>query len=125
MIQYYPPDFIVFIYENPVLKRTDFLIFKAAVLKECLAKVPIKPDKSGYYKLLLWIFPGDFVFIGKQYFPAKENGICLVVWPMEAIVIVAWRKDTERDLSGYLNRWDYLRNLKVFKRKDMNFEYCL
>jgi len=101
----YPPDIIAFIYENQVLKRTDFLIFKAAALKECLGKVPVKPDRFGYYNLLLWIFPGDFVFVannisgeGEWYLlgglESKNDPVCFMA------------KESERDLSAHLNRWD-------------------
>jgi len=72
----YPPDIIVFIYENQVLKRTDFLIFKAATLKECLGKVPVKPDKSGYYNLLYGSSPA-ILSLWQTIYPVKGNGICL------------------------------------------------
>jgi len=101
----YPPDIIVFIYENQVLKRTDFLIFKAATLKECLGKVPVKPDKSGYYNLLLWIFPGDFVFVANNISGEGEwyllGGLQSKNDPVDCMA-----KESERDLSGYLNRWE-------------------
>lgn len=101
----YPPDIIIFIYENQVLKRTDFLIFKAAALKECLGKIPVKPDKSGYYNLLLWIFPGDFVFVANNISGEGEwyllGGLQSKNDPDSCLA-----KETERDLSQYLNRWD-------------------
>lgn len=101
----YPPDIIVFIYENQVLKRTDFLIFKAATLKECLGKVPVKPDKSSYYKLLLWIFPGDFVLVANNISGEGEwyllGGLQSKNDPVSCLA-----KESERDLSSYFNRWD-------------------
>jgi hypothetical protein len=101
----YPPDIIIFIYENQVLKRTDFLIFKATTLKECLGKIPVKPDKSGYYKLLLWIFPGDFVFVANN---ISGEGEWYLLGGLESKNDPAscMAKESERDLSGYLNRWD-------------------
>jgi hypothetical protein len=101
----YPPDIIILIYENQVLKRTDFLIFKTVALKECLGKVPVKPDKSGYYNLLLWIFPGDFVFVANNISGEGEwyllGGLQSKNDPDNCMA-----KETERDLSRYLNRWD-------------------
>ena len=101
----YPPDIIVFIYENQVLKRTDFLIFKATTLKDCLGKVPVKLDKSGYYKLLLWIFPGDFVFVANNISGEGEwyllGGLDNNIGSYDCMA-----KGSERDLSGYLNQWN-------------------
>ena len=59
----YPPDYMSLIYENPVLNRTDFLIVKTDKLKERLHKISGKPGKSPIYKMLLWIFRGDFLYV--------------------------------------------------------------
>jgi hypothetical protein len=103
----YPPDFIFLIYENPVLKRTDFLIFKETVLKATLSKIPIKPSRSGFYKLLLWIFPGDFVFAANN-ISGEGEWYLLGGLQSKNDPVSCMAKESERDLSGYLNRWDVL-----------------
>jgi hypothetical protein len=101
----YQPDFMVFTYENQVLKRTDFLIFKTTALEACLGNIPIKPDMSGYYKLLLWIFPGDFVFVANNLSGEGEwyllGGLEDNIGPSDCMA-----NGSERDLSGYLNQWN-------------------
>jgi hypothetical protein len=111
----HPPDFIVFICENPILKRTDFLIFKAAVLKGFLAKVQIKPDKSGYNKLLLWIFRNDFVFVANNISGEGEwyllGGLDNDIGSSDCMA-----KGSERDLSGYLNQWNAFDEFEALKK---------
>jgi hypothetical protein len=108
----YPPDFIVFMYENPVLKRTDFLIFKTSVLKECLAKVPIKPDKAGCNKLLLWVFRGDFIFVANN-ISGEGEWYLLGGLDNNNDPSCCMAKGNERDLSGYLNQWNAFAEFEV------------
>jgi hypothetical protein len=101
----YPPDYVVFIFENQVRKKTYFLIFKAVVLKECLEKVPVKPDKSGYFNLLLWIFRNDFVFVANNLSGEGEwyllGGLDNDVGSSDCMA-----KGDERDWSEHMNRWN-------------------
>jgi hypothetical protein len=103
----YPPDLYCFIWRNPVSGRTDYLIFKTTALKDCLARVGVKPSRSGYYRLLLWIFPGDFLFAANDLSGEGEwyllGGLSKRNDPDRCM-----GKDTERDFSKYLNRWDQL-----------------
>jgi hypothetical protein len=98
----YPPDFIVFIYENKVLGRNDFLILRYEELKSHLYKIPLRPVTGGYNNLLLWIFPNGFVFAannlsgeGEWYLLGglERGGDCMA-------------RGGERDFSGYLNKWN-------------------
>ena len=62
----YPPDFFVFIYGNPESGRTDYLILRRDELNARLEKIPIRPDRQGFYNLLLWIFMKGFVFVASN-----------------------------------------------------------
>ncbi len=101
----YPHDYFCFIWGNPVSGRTDSLIFKSADLNAFLAVISLKPTRSGYYRLLLWIFPGNFVFAANDLSGEGEwyllGGLGRGNDPDRCM-----GKDTERDLSKYLNRWD-------------------
>jgi hypothetical protein len=97
----YPPEFIVFIYDYHVLGRTDFLIFRYEELKARLRAIQLRPDKGGYYNLLLWIFINGFVFVatnlsgeGEWYMLGglQGGGDCMA-------------RGGERDFSTYLNNW--------------------
>jgi hypothetical protein len=101
----YPPDVFTFIYKNQVLMKTDFLIFKTSELKECFKEIPLKPSRSGYYKMLLWIFPGDFVFMASNLSGEGEwyllGGLNNGNDPS-----CSMGKDSKLDFSKYLNRWN-------------------
>jgi len=101
----YTPDLFIFCYENSVLKRNDFLIFRTHELLSRLLKIGLKPSRSGYYKLLVWIFRGDFVFVANNISGESEwyllGGLGRPGNGRENTMA----SDTERDLSRFLNRW--------------------
>jgi hypothetical protein len=103
----YPHDFYSFIWRNPISGRTDSLIFKTTDIKDCLARVGVRSTRSGYYRLLLWIFPGNFIFAANDLSGEGEwyllGGVSKGNDPERCM-----GKDTERDFSRYLNRWDQL-----------------
>jgi len=100
----YPPDHVVLIYENPALKRSDFLIFKTAGLEKRLGDMQIKPDRSGFYKLLLWIFPGDFIFAAND-ISGEGEWYLLGGLSSGGGADRTMAKGSERDFSAHLNRW--------------------
>ena len=68
-------------------------------------KVPVKPDKSSYYKLLLWIFPGDFVLVANN-ISGEGEWYLLGGLQSKNDPVSCQAKESERDLSSYFNRWD-------------------
>jgi hypothetical protein len=99
---FYPPDFIVFIYGNPVLGRTDFLIFRYEELKARLQEIPLRPGKEGFYNLFLWIFMNGFVFVASN---LSGEGEWYLLGGLEGVGDCLARGG-ERDFSGYLNNWE-------------------
>lgn len=103
----YVQDYIILIYENPVQKRTDFLIIKTVELLNRLRKMSEISYSSDIYTLLIWIFPGDFVFAATDLSGEGE-------WYLLGSGLA---KGSERDFSEFLNCWDEFKNYFRFEVK--------
>ena len=111
----FTPNVLSFIYENPVLKRTEFLNIRSTNIKEILQGISGKPWKARVYEIILWVFPDDFLFVannlsgeGEWYLLGgldnhNDNSCCMA-------------KGSERDLSGYLNQWREIDEFVALKK---------
>ena len=92
----YLPDACVLTYYNGVTCRNYHIPIKTTRLLERLSAVNEMPDKTGCFRGLLWIFEETQIFLA--------NGIGLEgEWYLLGSGL--W-KDTERDLSFFLGRWN-------------------
>lgn len=90
------PDYYAFIFRNNLTGKNEYLIIETAELLARLAKIPEKPDRNGYYELLMWALPDDGIFIANSVSAEGE-------WYLLGSGL--W-KGGDWDFSGYLNRWD-------------------
>lgn len=94
----YPPDIMVFAWRNQVMMRTDFLIIKREELIKKLRLISGESGQNPESKLLLWVFPNDFVFVASHLSGEGE-------WYLLGSGLA---RNGDRDFSQYINRWDLL-----------------
>jgi len=94
----YPPDYMGFAWRNQVKLTTDFLFIKTEELKVRLELISGESGVAPTSKVLLWIFPDDFVFVASDLSGEGE-------WFLLGSGLA---RNGDRDFSKYLNRWEFL-----------------
>jgi hypothetical protein len=92
----YPPDTYVFIYNNLFTGTKNFLMFTEDELIKRLKALKENPDESQFCHLLIWVLPENYVFAANNMSTDEE-------WYLMGS---GSSQHFERDLSGFLNRWD-------------------
>ena len=62
----FTPNVLSFAYDNPVLKRTELMNIRSTEIREILHRTSGKPGKAQVYEIILWVFPGNFLFLANN-----------------------------------------------------------